>query len=206
MLIALGTVVPDVPHKQPQHKYMFTLRFVSNMHNSGEPGCGCPGPWCSPPRARPAPSAHAATCTPLCWGNPKAGVRDSLPCSVRLSSPLPALCCPPGLAVWGCNPSPPCFTWNKGCSCSQYRIVMLSCVQWVSAGFHPSPAEGGPRTWVSCLLNSHGGQYILKSKTTTPISTSIVSPTAIPAASLHHCQSPSMALKSSATWLADISG
>lgn len=145
MLIALGTVAPDVPHKQPQHKYVFTLRFVWFTHNSGEPGCACPGPWRSPHRARPAPSAHAATCTPLCWGNPKAGVRDSLPCSVRLSSPLPAPCRPPGLAVWGCNPSPPCFTRDKGCSCSQYHMVLLSCVQWVSAGFRPSPAEGeGP--------------------------------------------------------------
>lgn len=59
------------------------------------------------------------------------------------------------------------------------NVVPIPNVVWsrclVCSGFHPSPAEGRPRIQASRLLNSHCGQYVLKSKTTAPVSTSIVS-------------------------------
>lgn len=45
-LVAVGTAAPEVPRRQPQHKDMFKLRFVSNTHDRGEPGRAARH-WCS---------------------------------------------------------------------------------------------------------------------------------------------------------------
>lgn len=90
-LVAIGTAAPDVPRRQPQHKYVFTLRFVSNTRDRGEPGPAAP-----PLVQLTQPGQHWCrhTDTGFCPGTPKHRFGNSPRCSGTLSPPRPAPPCP----------------------------------------------------------------------------------------------------------------
>ena len=105
---------------------MFPVSSPSTKSSPARQGLAARGPVTG--MARPALSAHPAPHTPTAEAGALLALRwKSQPCS-------PCSHRPPGRAVGGCNPSLPCFTWDRGCSRSQHRMVTSSCVRWVSPG------------------------------------------------------------------------
>lgn len=149
--------------------------------------------------ARPALPAHTRPHAHFSVEQtPRQRFRGSPHCGSRPNPPLPAPCCPPGLsedAILRCLAS------------RRMKVVPIPNIVWscclACSGFHPPPAEGRTRTGVSCLLTATTASVLSSQRALRLSAPASFPPTTIPAASLLHCQSPAMACRSSAKWLAE---